>query len=192
MPDQGQPQTAHVVTALLAQLSAGDRRAFEDLLPLVYSELKAAAQRQLSGERADHTLSPTALVHEVYFRLVGQREPHYNDRAHFLGVAARAMRRILVDHARTRARRKRDGGQAVELTPDVAIGSDPQEVIALDDALQRLADVDARQAQVVEMRYFMGLDLDETAEALGISRATVKRDWVLARAFLRDALGDAG
>lgn len=192
MPESAPHETTHVVTALLARLADGDPLAFDDLLPLVYTELRSVARRQLAGEATGHTLTPTALVHEVYFRLVGQREPLYGNRAHFLGVAARAMRRILVDHARTRARRKRDGGQQVELTPEVAAGADPQELIALDDALQRLAAVDARQARVIELRYFMGLDLDETAEALGISRATVKRDWVLARAFLREALGDAG
>jgi RNA polymerase sigma factor (TIGR02999 family) len=183
----GSPPT-HAVTDLLGRLSGGDRAAFDELLPLVYSELKAVASRQMGGEASGHTLSPTALVHEVYFRLAGQREPHYQDRAHFLGVAARAMRRVLVDHARGRRRHKRDAGQRVELTPDVAVSPDPEQVLALDDALERLAAIDARQARVVELRYFMGLDLDETAQVVGVSTATVKRDWVLARGFLREVL----
>mgnify|MGYP002084031339 FL=1 len=180
---------SHLVTRLLADLVGGDQAAFDRLLPIVYAELKAVAARQLNRERPDHTLDPTSLVHEVYLRLSGQREPRYHDRAHFFGVAARAMRRILVDHARARLRQKRDGGIQAELTTGVASVDPASDVLAIDDALERLALIDARQARVVELRYFAGLSLDETATALGISPATVKRDWVLARGWLKDAIG---
>lgn len=192
MPEASGPSDTHAVTALLARLSRGDHGAFADLLPLVYHELKAVAGRQLGREDSGHTLTPTALVHEVYFRLVGQREPHFQDREHFFGVAARAMRRLLVDHARGRRRLKRDAALNVELAPDLAAEYDePEEILALDDALRRLTVIDERQARVVELRYFMGLDLDETARTLGVSTATVKRDWVLARAFLKEALSSS-
>lgn len=179
----------HIVTRLLAELGAGHQAAFDRLLPVVYAELKRVAARQLRQERPDHTLDPTSLVHEVYLKLVDQREARYADRGHFFGVAARAMRRILVDHARGRRAKKRDGGVPVDLTPGVAVSAGDGDVLAVDELLDQLAEVDPRQARVVELRYFVGLDIDETAATIGVSRATVKRDWVLARAWLLERLG---
>ena len=181
---------ADSVTQLLEQLSAGRQDSLDKLMPLIYAELRRQAARALRRERPDHTLQPTALVHEAYFRLVDQRNVKWQSRAHFLAVAAQAMRRILIDHARTRARAKRGGpmhqvpleeGQAVQETRSV-------DLLALDQALTRLADVDPRQSQIVELRYFGGLSVEEAAEAMRLSPATVKREWVMARAWLRGAL----
>ena len=188
MTEHDEPDTGHLVTDLLAQLSAGEAGAFDRLVPLVYAELRQVAARQLQVERPDHTLDPTSLVHEVYFRLVRQRKPQYADRAHFFGVAARAMRRILVDHARGRRRLKRDAAMTVDLTPSIAAQMPDSELLAVDELLEQLAAIDARQARIVELRYFIGLSLEETASVLDISPATVKRDWVLARAWLKDAI----
>ncbi len=185
----------HEVTRLLDAYGQGDREAMQRLLPYVYDELRAIAQRHLRRERGDHTLNPTALVHEVYFRLVDQTRKGWNDRVHFYAVAATAMRRILVDYARARRAEKRGGGvapipleQAGELSAARA-----DELVLLDDALERLAHFDARQARVVECRYFAGLTIEETAEALGVSPTTVKHDWALAKAWLyRDMKREIG
>jgi RNA polymerase sigma factor (TIGR02999 family) len=182
------------VTEWLARWRAGDREALEQLLPLVYDELRQVARRQLRRESANHTLSATALVHEVYLRLLQQRQLTATDRANFLATAAQTMRRILVDHARTRSRLKRGGDERpVPLEPgdDVPLLSDTEveEVLAIDVALERLAQIDERAYRVVECRFFAGLTLDEIAEALGISSKSVQRTWTTARAWLRKELG---
>ena len=181
------------VTRLLQAMQAGDPSASEALAPLVYRQLHDMAGRALQGEQSGHTLQPTALVHEAFVRLTGQREARWADRGHFYSLAARIMRRILVDHARKRLTAKRgSGGLRVTLTDSLAgdgAGEDRTlEVLAIEEALTRLEAVEERPARVVELRFFAGLDLDETAQSLGISVATVKRDWVFARAFLRNAL----
>jgi len=181
------------VTALLREWSAGDRKALERLMPLVYGELKKLAASNLKAERGNHTLQPTALVHEAYLRLVGQRSVSWANRAHFYGIAAQMMRRVLVDHARRRHAAKRSPGT---LLVDVALadvaGTDSEkalELLSLDRALTELERLDPRQARVVELRFFAGLSVEETAEAAGLSTATVKREWRTARAFLRHEIG---
>ena len=179
------------VTALLADWSRGDQTALEQLLPLVYSELRRIAARQLRSERANHTLQPTALVHEVYLRLVDQRQVDWKNRAHFLGVAAQTMRRVLVDHARRHVARKRgDGVQCVSID-DAADLAASQEVplLALDLALARLENVDPSLAKIVELRAFGGLTIDEAAHVLNVSPSTAKRDWRTAKAWLSRELG---
>jgi len=182
-------QTA--VTALLAAAEAGDLTALERALPLIYDELLEIAQRHLKHERNDHTLTPTALVHEAYLKLVDQTQIAWQGRGHFLGIASLAMRRILVNHARDRTRLKR-GSNAVRLPLTESLGlvacdveDDSDFIIRLDGLLDRLADFDQRAAKVVECRYFAGLTVQETASVLQIGPATVKRDWALARAWLR-------
>jgi RNA polymerase sigma factor (TIGR02999 family) len=180
---------SHDVTRLLAELQSGQAGAAEALVPLVYAELHALAVHFMRGERDDHTLQPTVLVHDAYLRLVGQRDTSWQSRSHFFGIAAQAMRRILVDHARRTRAAKRDGGERVTLDESVADRSGRTvDLIALDDALARLAALDPRQARVVELRYFSGLDIEQTAAVLGVSPATVKRDWTFARAFLQREL----
>ncbi|MBL8989079.1 MAG: sigma-70 family RNA polymerase sigma factor [Gemmatimonadales bacterium] len=184
--------TEHAVTRLLHELSAGNEHAVEQLVPLIYAELHAIAERQMRRERADHTLQPTALVHEAFLRLVGN-ETSWQNRQHFLGVAAQAMRRILVDHARRQKARKRGGGaDKIELDEQlIAVGGESGEGLdleALDEALTRLAELDARQARIVELRFFAGLDVEETAAVVGVSPATVKRDWQFAKAWLKREL----
>jgi RNA polymerase sigma factor (TIGR02999 family) len=177
------------ITALLKDWSGGDREALERLMPIVYGELKRLAASYLRSERPGHTLQPTALVHEAFLRLQGQRFVVWSNRAHFYGIAARIMRRILVDHARRRRAAKRDA-EALRLTlVDDAAGDRAPELIALDSALTSLERLDAQQARVVELRYFGGLTVEETAEAAGISTATVKREWRTARAWLRREIG---
>ena len=174
------------VTEVLEQLRGGDQRAADKLLPLVYDEFRALARHYLTQERANHTLQPTALVHEAYMKLVDQTRVDWQGRNHFFAVAAQAMRRILVDHARSRQRDKRGGGRA-RVALDEAIALSPQkdeDVLALDEALEKLAQLDPRQAKVVELRFFGGLSVEETAEVLGISTQSVLRDWKLARAWL--------
>jgi RNA polymerase sigma factor (TIGR02999 family) len=180
----------HEVTRLLQELRDGRDDAAERLAALVYDELHVLASRAMRGEKAGHTLQPTALVHDVFLRLVDARTVEWKSRAHFYGLAAQAMRRVLVDHARRRNALKRDGGVRVTLDDDVAESTDASSIdlIALDDALAKLAALDARQARVVELRFFAGLDVEQTAEALGISPATVKRDWTFAKAFLHTEL----
>ena len=179
------------ITALLVDLRDGDEAAVDALFPLVYDELQALARGQLHHERDGHTLNPTALVHEAYLKLVGQ-EAEWANRAHFFGIAALAMRRVLVHYARRRAADKRGGGvAAVTLVNDgVARATPADEILALDEALARLAAVAERPAKVVEMRFFGGLSQDEIAQALGISVPTVQRDWQTARAWLGSALAD--
>jgi len=179
------------VTALLDDWSRGDRAALDRLLPLVYRELRGVAARQLHRERNGHTLQPTALVHEAYLRLVEQRDVDWQNRAHFFGVAAQVMRRILVDHARRQAARKRgDNLQRVPLE-DVIDSSSTTEipVIGLDEALTRLERVDRGLARIVELRAFGGLTIDEAAHVLRVSPSTVKRDWRTAKAWLTRELG---
>jgi RNA polymerase sigma factor (TIGR02999 family) len=178
------------VTTLLAAASGGSADALSALLPVVYDELKRLAAGQLRLERDDHTLGATALVHEAFLRLTGGTTPTWENRAHFFGIAAQAMRRILVEHARRRNAQKRSQKQQVTLDSqvDVADGAPSEEVVAVDEALHRLAALDARQAKVVELRYFVGLSIEESADVLGVSPATVKRDWTLARAWLHREL----
>ena len=172
------------VTALLKDWSGGDRAALERLMPLVYGELRKVAGSYLSMERPDHTLQPTALVHEAYLRLVDQRNVDWQNRAHFFAIAAKMMRRILVDHARRRRAAKRGVPALVlETAMEEGLSRDP-ELLALDSALSGLESLDPRQAQIVELRFFGGLTVEETAEAAGISPATVKREWRTARAWL--------
>jgi RNA polymerase sigma factor (TIGR02999 family) len=183
---EGTGMPAVDVTSLLAAASDGDPAALDRALPLIYDDLRRQAERLLRRERADHTLQPTALVHEAYLRLVDQTRVDWQSRGHFLAVAAIAMRRILVNHAKAKGRLKRGGGgRRVDLDQLVAItGATDPDLVALDEALTRLADIDARKVRVVEMRFFAGLSIEETAEALAIAPATVKRDWTMAKAWL--------
>ena len=185
-PTSPAAKTTHDVTRLLIDLQRGKDGAADELVPLVYSELHDLAVHYMRGERGDHTLQPTALVHEAYLRLVDQRNSSWQNRSHFFGIAAQAMRRILVDHARRKRAGKREGGERVTLDASVAESQERSvDLIALDDALNKLAALDPRQARVVELRFFGGLDIEQTAESIGISPATVKRDWTFARAFLQ-------
>jgi RNA polymerase sigma factor (TIGR02999 family) len=174
------------VTALLKRWRQGDSAALEKLLPLVYGELRRIAARQLRRERLNHTLQPTALVHEVYLKLVDQHRIEWQNRAQFFGVAALLIRRILVDHARSRRTVKRGAG-ALTVTLDDAVSEPARrdiDLVKLDDALLSLATKDEQQSRVVELRFFGGLSIEETAEVLRISPSTVKRDWVAAKAWL--------
>ena len=178
------------VARLLLELEAGDRSALDQLVPAVYRELRAIAARFLNNERREHTLQPTALVHEAYMRLAGQSGLRWESRAHFLGIAAQMMRRVLVEHARRRLAAKRlDGLVRVTLDDERIGGARDVEVVALHDALDALARKDERLARVVELRYFGGLTGAETAEVLGVGTATVDRDWRTARAWLLNELG---
>jgi RNA polymerase sigma factor (TIGR02999 family) len=179
------------ITTALARLRAGERDALDQLFPLIYDELKIVARAQLVREMTGHTLGPTALVHEAYVRLVDRERLLPADRRHFLAIAAQTMRRILIDHARARRRIKRGAGQlAVPLEEIQALMTEnaADELMALDDAVDRLAIINPRAAQVVERRFFGGLTLEETAESLDVSLKTVQRDWTLARAWLRKEL----
>jgi RNA polymerase sigma-70 factor, ECF subfamily len=178
------------VTELLDQLSAGSEKALDDLLPLVYGELRRQAARYLRRERQNHTLQPTALVNEAFIKLVDQRNVRWQNRAHFFGVAAQAMRRIVIDHARTKHRVKRGGVQQAVTLDEGMIAADARsvDVLALDEVLTRLAALDERQARVVELRFFGGLSVEETAEVMEISPATVKREWSMAKAWLYNEL----
>ena len=160
-------------------------------MPLVYNELHKQAARYLRRERPNHTLQPTALIHEAYVKLVGQREPNWESRTHFFAIAAQAMRRILIDHARAKHQEKRGGDNITLALDDAALViTDEQNVdlLALDEALDRLSEIDEHQVRIVELRFFSGLSLEETAEALGISRATVAREWGIAKTWLRREL----
>ena len=180
----------HDVTKLLLRWGNGEREAFDALAPLVYDELRRLAGRYLRRERSEHTLQSTALVHEAYLRLVDQRNVRWQNRAQFFGLAAELIRRILVDHARARQASKR-GGSVYKLTLDEALdASAPRDLdlVHLDDAMKTLAEMDPQQARVVELRFFAGLTIEETSEVLGVSPATVKRDWMVAKAWLRREL----
>ncbi len=180
------------VTQLLAELGAGDDRAADRLLPLVYDELRALAQRNLAHERPDHTLQATALVHEAYLRLVDSDRIHLRNRAHFFALAAQALRRILIDHARTHNRKKRGGAHgklSLQVIPELFVQTDV-DVLALDEALEGLKQVGERYAQIVEMRFFGGMTMEEIADLLGVSIGTVERDWRTARAWLYRQLAD--
>lgn len=184
------------VSVVLGSIGAGDRRAFDELLPLVYDELRGIAARHLAREPAGQTLQPTALVHEAYLRLLGGEQPEWNSRAHFFGAAALAMRRILVERAR-RKRRVKHGGEwkRVPLSVDEAAEepeSDALDILALDEALRRMEREDQRMSQVVMLRFFAGLSLEDTARAMKISERTVKRCWRCARAWLYNELDGDG
>ncbi len=179
------------VTSLLKEWSAGDAGALERLMPLVYGELQRLARAYLRDERAGHTLQPTALVHEAYLRLVDQSRVKWQSRGHFFGVAAQMMRRILVDHARARLTEKRGlGVRALALDDAIPISPEADAtLVRLDDALAALKTLDPGQCRLVELRYFAGLTLEETADALAVSTATVKREWTVAKAWLRREMG---
>jgi len=189
----GQEQPREVTQLLLAW-NDGDESALERLVPLVYNELRRLAKRRVRLERPDHTLQTTALINEAYLRLVDVRNVRWQNRAHFFALCARLMRRILVDYARTRHYAKRGGGaQPVSLDQSPAVSPAPStDLVAVDDALHALAEVDARKAQVVELRFFGGLTVEESAEVLKVSPETVRRDWKLAKVWLLRELGGAG
>jgi RNA polymerase sigma factor (TIGR02999 family) len=181
------PTTPDNVTKLLVELTDGNTQVLELLLPIVYNELRSLANNYLRRERDDHTLQPTALVHEAYIKLVDQKNVQWQNRAHFFGVAANIMRRILVDHARKHNADKRGGEFSKEqLEEALVVVSDEKsfELLALDDALEQLAKVDPQKSRIVELRYFGGLSVEETAEVMGISEITVKRHWKMAKAWL--------
>jgi RNA polymerase sigma factor (TIGR02999 family) len=188
--EDASPRTNRPVTALLARWRAGDGEALESLIPLVYNELRSLAQHYLRRERSNHTLQSTALVHEAYVRLAGADPPALQNRSHFFGVAARLMREILVDHARAQRTAKR-GGDACTLALDEALnvaGRTDVDVLMLDEALKELARLDERQSRIVELRFFTGLSIDETADVMDVSAATVSREWTTARAWLHREL----
>ena len=176
----------HDVTRLLVRLTDGDRAVLDDLLPLIYGELRRLAGGYLRRERQGHTLEPTALVHEAYLRMVDQTQVRWQNRAHFFGVAAQMMRRILVDHARAHQAEKRGGeAQILSLDENIDVSAERSaELVALDEALERLAELDPEKSRVVELRFFGGLSVEETAEVLGVSAPTVKRHWRMAKAWL--------
>ncbi len=178
------------VTGILEKVGAGEARAADQLLPLVYNQLRAAAQKQMAQERADHTLQATALVHEAYVRLVGSRDVPWENRAHFYVAAAEAMRRVLIEHARKRGRVKRGGGlRRIPLSGE-ELARDPnlEEILSVDAAIRRLEERDGRMARIVRLRFFAGLGTKETAAVLGLSDRTVRREWALARAWLHREL----
>ena len=178
------------MTRALHELAGGDGAALARVMPAVYGELRDIAARALRRERPDHTLTPTGLLHEAWLRLVDVERVAWRDRAHFLGACATTMRRILIDHARMKRAGKRGAGVRPVTIENVVLAAEdrPDELLALDEALQRLAELSARQAAVVEYRFFAGMSVEETAEALGISPATVKREWTVARAWLNREL----
>jgi RNA polymerase sigma factor (TIGR02999 family) len=180
-------ESSQDVTQLLGQWQGGDREALNALTPLVYNELRRLAQSYINRERPNHTLQGTALVHEAYLRLIDQQQVEWRSRNHFFALAAELIRRILVDHARAKVAAKR-GGRNVKLSFEDAVEpavNEDLDLVALDDALQLLARTDPQQSRIVELRYFAGLKIEETAEVLQISPATVKRDWTVAKAFLK-------
>lgn len=190
MPEPSQP-----FSTLLTKWRAGDREALQVLIPLVYEELRRIAQYHLKQERPDHTLQSTALVHEAYIRLMKQGPAEIENRAHFLAVASQLMRQILVDHARRHRAAKRGGGLKLELQEGMASQKAQNvDLIALDNALNELARLDPQQSRIVEMRFFGGLSIEDTAEVIGVSRTTVKREWATARAWLLREMsrGEAG
>ena len=181
------------VTRLLLELSGGNRAVVDELTPMVYQELKRIAGAQLRNERPGHTLQATALVHEAYIKLIDQRDVSWQNRAHFFGIAAQMMRRILLDYAKSKLRAKRGGGaHKTSLDEALVVAEDrASDLVRIDEALTRLEALDARQAKVVELRFFGGLTVEEAAEALGISAPTVKREWAMAKAWLHRELSAA-
>ena len=184
MSDDAKP-----ITEILSELTGGNRNSLHELLPLVYDELRSLANSYLRKERGNHTLQPTALVHEAFLRLIDQKQIDWQNRAHFFGIAARLMREILIDYARAQKREKRGGEFKTQIALDDAInfsGSARREldVVAVDEALSKLEELDRRQAQIVEMKFFGGLTIDEIAEVLDVSPATVKREWSTAKLLL--------
>ncbi len=178
------------VTGMLRDWTSGDQEALDKLIPVVYDELRRQAARYLRRERPDHTLQTTALIHEAYLRLINQHNVEWKDRAHFYAIAARLMRQILVDHARKRQAAKRGGSDIkVPLEEEMVITTGRNvDLVALDEALTRLAAIDPQQSRIVELRYFSGLSVEETAEVTGVSARTVKRDWNVAKAWLRQQM----
>ncbi|MFN0086356.1 MAG: sigma-70 family RNA polymerase sigma factor [Blastocatellia bacterium] len=178
------------VTQLLQDWSQGDQEALDKLMPMVYVELRRMARRYMAQQSPGHTLQTTALINEAYLRLVNHQEKQWQNRSHFFAVAARAMRHILVDYARTRRAARRGGGAQVFPLDEAFVATDERaaELVALDDALEELVVIDPRKSQIVELRYFGGLSVEETADVLKISATTVMRDWSMAKAWLRRAL----
>lgn len=193
-PGRGRPvgdPLSHNISHLLNEWNAGDPQALDRLTPLVYEELRHQAARYLRRERPGHTLQTTALIHEAYLRLIDAKDVNWQSRSHFFAVAANVMRRILVEHARRRDADKRGGSQVrVQFDEALAVADETDvDLLAMDEALDRLAAIDPQQARVVELRFFSGLSVEETAAALGVSPKTVKRDWSVARAWLRREIG---
>jgi RNA polymerase sigma-70 factor, ECF subfamily len=188
MSDRESSQATQIVNAI----AAGDRSGADRLFSLLYGALRDLASRYLKGEKPDHTLSPTDLVHEAYMKLVDQTKVEWRGKTHFLAIGAQAMRRILVDHARYKHRAKRGGGRIrIQLNEQVALSPQKDEdLLALDEALVKLAEVDPRQAAIVELRFFGGLNVAEVAEVLGVSKRTVENEWTAVRAWLRRELAD--
>lgn len=186
--------TSHEVTQLLIDWGNGDQAALDRLMPLVHAELRRMARRYMSRQNPGHTLQTTALINEAFLKLVGSHDKHFQNRAHFFGVAAQAMRHILVDYARAKQYEKRGGGaQQVSLDEALTVSAErAAELVALDDALKELANIDSRKSRVVELRYFGGLSVEETAEVLNVSAVTVMRDWSLAKAWLHRELSKGG
>ena len=186
-------ETQEPITKLLNEIKKGDKNALAELLPVVYEELRLLAGSHFKSERSGHTLQPTALVHEAYLRLLRQNEIEWENRAHFFGIAARLMREILIEYARARHRQKRGGGDRTQIVFDENSGFDNQQqlfdIIAVDETLTKLEKLDERQARVVEMKFFGGLSVEEIAEVLDISPATIKRDWSSAKLLLARTLG---
>ena len=180
------------VTQMLHDWSHGDQEVLDKLVPVVYEELRRQAARYLKRERPGHTLQTTALIHEAYIRLIDQKNVHWQNRAHFYAISAKLMRRILVDHARSRQAAKR-GGSDIKLPLEEAMSA-PEgrevDIVALDEALERLAAIDPQQSRVVELKFFSGMSVEETAEVLGVSTRTVKRDWNVAKAWLRREISE--
>ena len=180
------------VTQMLHDWSNGDREVLDKLIPIVYAELRRQAARYLRRERPGHTLQTTALIHEAYLRLIDQKDVRWQNRAHFYAISAQLMRRILIDHARSRQAAKRGGSNIKLPLEETMIASEGREVdlVALDEALERLASIDPQQSRVVELKFFSGLSVEETAEVLGVSQRTVKRDWNVAKAWLRREISE--
>lgn len=188
--ESGEQHNQQTVTQMLHQAQAGNREALDELFPIIYRELRQLASRQLASERAGHTLQPTALVHEAYMRLIDQHSVDWQNRAHFFSIAAETMRRILINHAVQRNAQKRGGG-APRIDLDEAISYYDQrelDLVLLNDALNNLAEFDATQAKIVELRFFGGLTVEETANVLNVSESTIKREWRMAKAWLKTKL----
>ena len=182
------------ITQVLSSISQGDRSAVERLMPLVYDEFRALASNYLRRESPGHTLQPTALVNEAFLKLVDQKNVDWQGKSHFFAIGAQAMRRILVDHARSKHREKRGGDrQKISLNEEITLSPQRDEdLMAVDEALEKLADLDARQAKIVELRFFGGLTVQEVAEVLGVSKRTVEAEWTMVKAWLRRELSDEG